>query len=195
VAYEPHDVQYKGWPGLNSHKSLSKRRNGSVRFKVKICPNKTLTTQEIERQLIIYKELHNWQPKLVVIDYADIMGKEESDNYKEFRHSENERWGNLRKLSNKYPICILTVTQANRGGYEVTSMGAGNVNEDRRKLDHTTAFFSLNQTPLEKRFRIARSACLMARGKSEDSHKEVMLMQAYESGRFCRGSFWRRLKE
>lgn len=195
VAYEPHNVQYKGWMGLNSHKALSKRRNGSVRFKIKICPNKTLTTQEIERQLIAYKELHNWQPKLVVIDYADIMGKEETDSYSEFRHGENERWGNLRKLSNKYPICILTVTQSNRGGYDVTSMGASNVNEDRRKLDHTTAFFSLNQTPLEKRFRIARSACIMARGKSEDSHKEVMLLQAYESGRFCRGSFWRKLKE
>lgn len=195
VTYEPHDVKYKGWVGLNRHKALSKRRNGSVQFRIKICPNKTLTTQEIERQLIAYKELHNWQPKLVVIDYADIMGKEEGDTFGEFRHSENERWGNLRRLSNKYPICILTVTQSNRGGYTVDSLGADNVNEDRRKLDHTTAFFSINQTPLELRFRLARSACIMARSKATDSHKEVMLLQAWESGRFCRGSFWRRLKE
>lgn len=193
--YEPHDVQYKGWQGLNAHKEISKRRNGKTKFRIKIYPNNTLTTQEIERQLIHCRDNEGWMPDVVVIDYADIMGKEEGDNSVEQRHKENARWMNLRKLSNVYPICLLTVTQSNRSGFEVSSIGAVQVGEDKRKLDHATAVFSLSQTPLEKRFRIARTACIMARGKSPDIHKEVVLLQGYEAGRFVRGSFWRRVKE
>jgi hypothetical protein len=52
--------------------------------------------------------------------------------------------------------------------------------------------FSLNQTDLEKDFRIARAACIMARGKSVSKAKEVVIMQGYEAGKFIRNSFWRK---
>ena len=194
--YEPHDVQYKGWQGLNTHKDISKRRNGKVKFRIKIYPNNTLTTTEIEKQIANCAEIEKWVPDLVIIDYADIMAWEVGDTERDNRHKENTRWKNLRKLSqSKYRPCILTVTQSNRAGYNMSSLDATNVNEDRRKLDHATAVFSLNQTPLEKEYRIARTACLMARGKSASSYREIILLQAYESGRFVRDSFWRRKKK
>ena len=191
--YEPHDVQYKGWQGLNTHKEISKRRNGSVKFRVKVYPNNTLTTKEIEKQIAHCAEIEGWVPDLVAIDYADIMAWEEGDNERDARHRENTRWKNLRRLSQtNYHPCIVTVTQSNRAGYSATSLDATNVNEDRRKLDHATAVFSLNQTDLEKDFRIARAACIMARGKSVSKAKEVVIMQGYEAGKFIRNSFWRK---
>ena len=191
-AYETHDVQYRGWQGLNTHERLSRLRNGKTKFRVKIYPNNTLTTSEIEKQIEHCVEVEGWEPVLVIIDYADIMAWERGDNERETRHKENTRWKNLRRLSqSKYHPCILTVTQANRAGYDTKSLGATNVNEDRRKLDHATAVFSLNQTDLEKEYRIARVACLMARGKARSASREVVLLQGYESGKFIRNSFWR----
>lgn len=189
--YEKRDVQYRGWAGLNTHKHISKRRNGKAKFRIKICPSNTLTTKLIS-DTIDECAASGWVPELVVIDYADLMDREEGDNSREIREKENTRWKNLRKLSqSKYHPCVITVTQSNRDGYKETSLDATNVNEDRRKLDHATAIFSLNQTAKEKDFRIARVACIMARDKAPSPLREVVLLQAYESGKFVRGSFWR----
>ncbi len=191
--YEPRDVQYRGWQGLNTHKEISKRRNGKVKFKIKIYPNNTLNTAEIEKQVQRCVEIEGWTPDVVMIDYADIMGNEVGVfGNKEQRHVENERWKNLRKLTqSKYGYGIVTLSQSNRAGYSVESLDETNTNEDRRKLDHATAVFSLNQTDIEKDFRIARVACLRARGKAPSKKREVVLLQAYESGKFLRDSFFR----
>lgn len=192
-AYEPRDVQYKGWQGLNTHKEISKRRNGRVKFKIKVYPNNTLTTKEIERQVKHCVEVEGWTPEAVLIDYADIMADEEGTYGKDTRGVENERWKNLRRLSqSKYGYGVITLTQSNRGGYSQDSLDETNVNEDRRKLDHATAIFALNQTDTEKDFRIARMACLRARGKSMSKRREIVLLQAYEAGKFAREAFWRR---
>lgn len=140
----------------------------------------TLTVSEIIRQLDMAEDMDDWVPTVVVVDYPDIM-QDESDS-KEVRHKENEKWLKLRKLSQDRSILLILVTQSNTGGYGSDSIVATNVNEDRRKLDHVTGLFAINQSDDEKRKRIARIGSVVQRKGRADIEFQVMILQELEKG-------------
>jgi hypothetical protein len=103
---------------------------------------------------------YGWDsPDVVVIDYADIMADEGKDE----RASVNKRWKYLRGLADKHKCLIVTATQANSSSFDFEDLTLRAFSEDRRKLDHVTAFFAINQRPEERQQDIWRIAALNKR--------------------------------
>lgn len=103
---------------------------------------------------------YGWDsPDVVVIDYADIMADEGKDE----RASVNKRWKYLRGLADTHKCLIVTATQANSSSFDFEDLTLRAFSEDRRKLDHVTAFFAINQRPEERQQDIWRIAALNKR--------------------------------
>ncbi len=103
-----------------------------------------------------YKWSH---PDVVVIDYADIMASEARDE----RASVNARWKFLRSMSDEWKCLLITATQANASSFDFEDLTLRAFSEDRRKLDHVTAFYAINQRPEERREDVWRIAALNKR--------------------------------
>ena len=143
-------------------------------------PSDTLTVSEIDRVLTREEDNNGWVPTVVIVDYPDIM-TDESGN-KEVRHKENSKWIGLRRLNQEKSVLLIVATQSNMMGYGSDSLGAQNVNEDRRKLDHVTALFGINKTDDEERKRICRIGPIMFRKGRADVAYQVLVLQGLEMG-------------
>ena len=103
---------------------------------------------------------YGWEhPDVIVLDYADIMADEGRDE----RASVNKRWRFLRSLSDTANCLVVTATQANSSSFDFEDLTLRAFSEDRRKLDHVTAFFAINQKPEERQKDIWRIAALNKR--------------------------------
>lgn len=162
---------------------------GKRRLKLSTHPNKTLTVNKI-RQILDAWEVHDgFIPDVIGVDYADIMAP--SSHFKDFRHSQNDIWQDLRALSQERNCLVVTATQADAASYEAKSVRQKNFSEDRRKLDHVTSMIALNQTPFEKRRGLMRIGMLLARDAEFDIDREVYVLQNLTIGKPHLGSFFR----
>ena len=105
-------------------------------------------------------KMYDWdRPDVVILDYADIMANEARDE----RASVNKRWTYLRGFSDMFDCLLITATQANSSSFDFEDLTLRAFTEDRRKLDHVTAFFAINQRPEERSNDIWRIAALNKR--------------------------------
>lgn len=167
------------------------KRHRAKGFRLATYPNSSVNVAGVEQQLDLWEQTEGFIPDVIILDYADIMLPE--NDRKEQRHQENDRWKALRRLCQERYVCLITATQANRGGFGEDSLGAENTSEDKRKLDHVTAFFGLNQTPDEEEQGVLRIApILMREGKKGKS--QVAVLQSLETGQPHVASYWWRPK-
>ena len=84
----------------------------------------------------------------------------------ETRDQINETWAAMRRMSQELHCLVMTVTQADADSYEADLLRRSNFTNDRRKYDHVTYMFGLNQTDGEKRKGLYRLNWLV--GREED---------------------------
>lgn len=123
-------------------------------LKLRCTPNSTTRVADIDadiQQLI--KE--GWVPDVIVVDYMDILAAE-SSTAEDYRHTINESWKAMRRLSQKYHCLVVTATQADAASYEVKTLRRSNFSEDKRKFSHVTGMVGINQTEEEKRVGVYR---------------------------------------
>ena len=164
------------------------------KFKLAVHPNNTVNVHAIEMQLDMWQDQDGFISNVVFLDYPDIMAPE--DSRRDERTQENDRWKALRRLSQERHVLLIVVTQGNRAGYDAEIMQGKHVSEDKRKLSHVTAFFSLNQTPREKRMGILRVAPIAEgiREGSGDMHNQVCIIQCLAMGRPLVASYYHHKK-
>lgn len=191
VWYAKEEVEEMGWrEAWRSFRKLNSL-NRKSRLKLFTYPNDTLTVTEMERVLDVMEDQYGWVPDVVIVDYPDIMRDDGQD--KEFRHKENGKWKSLRRFNQERNNLLITVTQSNRVGYKVKSMGADSVNEDRRKLDHVTALYAINQSEQEKALHMLRMGPIVQRkGRFETSY-QMCVLQSLEKGSPFKDSFFVRV--
>lgn len=97
-----------------------------------------------------------WMPKVVVIDYMDVLANEPGMSHQDFRHQTNAIWAAARRLSQKYHVCLVSATQSDAASYKAWLLTRDNFSEDKRKLAHVTGMCGINQTEDEKRHGIYR---------------------------------------
>jgi hypothetical protein len=133
-------------------------------------------------------EKEGFRPGVIVLDYADYLV---SNDYKEFRHQQNDVWRRLRGLSQQGYL-VITVTQADAQAFDSKTLKRKNFSEDRRKFDHPTAFFGINTDPqgVEKQLGIVRLNELALREGYFDSIRQVAILQNLTIGRPFIGSYW-----
>jgi hypothetical protein len=104
--------------------------------------------------LLTQWEIQGWVPDVVIIDYADLLGRIPGI---ESRHeSLEESWRQLRAISQRWHLCLVTATQSNRDGYNKELLDMDNFNGTRTQNDNVTAIYSINQTEKEAALGIQR---------------------------------------
>lgn len=152
--------------------------------------NGTCSINVIRNLLKQLKREENWEPDIILVDYADILV---SSSHKDERHNIDEIWKGLRRISqsNNKPV-VVAPTQANRDSYTKKTIKKGNASEDKRKIGHVTAMYGLNQDPdgREKEIGILRINTIVARKSKFTEEQQVTVLQRLEIGRPYLGSFW-----
>ena len=125
-------------------------------------------------------------PKIVLIDYADLLAQESKDP----RLSAHMVWGGLRGLASEFGVLFITVTQTNKEGLLTQLLDETNFSESKTKNAHVTALFGLNQTPKEKEMGVLRINTILARGAKFNKRRAVAVLQCLEIGQPIMGSYW-----
>jgi len=164
------------------------KRARSGKFRMACYPAKSATVNTLEKQIDLWEEFEDVTPDLIIVDYADIMSAGKT-KYDAFRHGEDEKWARLRGLAEKRHCCVITATQADAKSYESKKLTLGNFSEDRRKHDHVTAEFALNQTWEEKEKGLLRIGELKVRDEEFSINRQVTVMQSFRTGESMVGSW------
>jgi len=153
------------------------------RFKLSTHIKSTLSVKRIRELLFMWEKQDNFVPDLIVVDYADLLTAD--GGVKEFRHKQDDIWGNLRGLSMEKHCLVVTATQADARSFERGLLKPGNFSEDKRKLDHVTSMYGLNQdvNDREKRIGLMRINELVKREGEFSNLNEVYVLQNLKRGR------------
>jgi len=151
--------------------------------------NYTLKVSEIERVLDVWKRKEKFIPDLILIDYADLLVPEVR---MDFRHQQDNIWRRLRGLSQKWDALLIAPTQADSMSFKSNRLDMGNFSEDKRKLDHVTAMYGLNQDKdgREKELGLMRINKIVLREGDFHPTQEVYVLQNLKIGRPFLGSFY-----
>lgn len=144
-------------------------------------PTSTLTVAEIQDRLEELEYEKGIRPRLVLIDYADILAAPNARQ--EFRHQQSATWAALRSLALAKNVLVATATQADAASYDAKTLSLRNFSEDKRKYSHVTAMFGLNQTPEEKLYGQMRINVLLARNEEYNFAQQVVCLQCLQSGK------------
>ena len=114
---------------------------------VKSYPTKTATLSTFRSHL---KKLHliDFKPRLIVVDYGDIMKPEEK--YTEVRHSQESCFVDMRTLAGEAKACVWSGTQCNRKAVSKKTLDMEDVAEAYSKVQVSDAFTAICRTPEEK---------------------------------------------
>lgn len=129
---------YKAWRRLLNERD---------RFRLTCHPNGTLSADAMAAAVADWAG-EGWVADVVVLDYADILAPPEGT--RERRDQINESWMRMRRLSQEMHCLVLTATQSDAASYDARVQRRKNFSEDRRKHDHVTCMFALNQDDAEK---------------------------------------------
>lgn len=160
-------------------------------FKMCCVPNNSLSISGVDKILQGWaKGSDPFIPDVIVTDYMDIaMG--EANSFREFRHSENEKWKAGRRLSQDWHALHVSATQADAASYDSNTINENNFSEDKRKYGHVNGgIIGLNQTREEKRLSLMRVNLMFAREEDFQVQKTCTLLQNLSRGRAHIDSFW-----
>jgi hypothetical protein len=163
-----------------------------AKLKLATFPADSLSTSHIKRILKDYKK-NGFEPSVIVIDYADILGYDKDTIGYDFRNKENTKWKRLRSIANNKEFnqpLLITATQADANSYNKDLLDASNFSETKGKHAHITKEIGLNQTPEEKEIGIMRINDIMTREGKSHTIKPVKITQRLEIGRFILDSFF-----
>lgn len=125
-------------------------------------PNSSINIDGIRNVLKEWNKEDGYLPDVIVIDYADILAIPTGFRG-ESRDGVNENWKGMRRLSQELHCLVVTATQGNALSFETETLSLKNFSEDRRKFDHVTAMYGINQTAKEKLKGLARLNPLVVR--------------------------------
>jgi hypothetical protein len=155
--------------------------------------NGTLSTDDIENLLQLWWDKENFAPHVVILDYMDLLAP---TTKAEFRHQENQKWKDIRKLSqiprnNILPLWI-TATQSDSDSYKKNTLELSNYSEDKRKYGHVTGMYGLNQSPdgREKELGLLRINEIILREDEYLNSNELNIIQNLKQGRPYKGAYF-----
>lgn len=174
----------------NVVQTVRKFRNqyGKDPFRIMPYPMNSANLKRIKNDLDILEYSEGFVGDVIITDYADILGPEDSRIIG--RDSINETWKELKALAQERSIFHMTATQANRLAIESNRVKQTNTGEDIRKLNHLDFMAVLNQTIEEKRAGYMRIGLIAHRHKQFDELMQVTTLQNLKIGQFVLDSAW-----
>ena len=126
---------------------------GETRLRLSVHASGGLNTVSLNAQLVQW-QIQGWIPDVVIVDYADLLGRIPGIESK--WESVEETWRQLRAISQQWHICLITATQASRTGYGKELLDMDDFNGSRTQNDNVTALYSINQTEAESLLGVQR---------------------------------------
>lgn len=124
------------------------RRRKQPLLRLSVHPNSSINVEGIAGTLNVW-ERAGWVPDVVIIDYADILAMPAGYTPGD-REAINATWKDLRSLSQRRHILVVTATQADAASYTASTITRSNFSDDRRKNDHVTGMLGINATEEEQ---------------------------------------------
>ncbi len=152
------------------------------RLLVKWFPTGTLTVAQLSNFLDLLKRTENFEPEVVVLDYADLMYTDERN----LRVSTGRLFRDLRGLAGIRNFAMVTATQGNRYSAEAKMVTANLVAEDWSKIGTADTVVTYSQTLAEKDLGIAR--LMVAKSRRSRDKWIALITQSYATGQFCMDS-------
>lgn len=138
--------RHKAWAACEKVMQTKVKSKKSF-FRLSVHPNSTINVLGI-RSIIQDWQLKDWEPDVVIIDYADILA--DAPGKRDVRDNINMNWKHLRSLSQEFHVLVVTATQSDADSYERRTLDRRNFSEDKRKLAHVTGMVGINVTGEEK---------------------------------------------
>lgn len=151
-------------------------------LKLMTFPMYSKSVTDLKSLLTNFEYVNNFTPDVLILDYADILIPEKTQNKQDYRHQINSIWIGLRNIAQDRNICVITASQSK---VEATkrNLEQADAAEDKRKLAHVTKFFGINQTSYEKEKGILRHVMLEDRHREFYVHKELVSLECRKIGR------------
>lgn len=156
-------------------------RGGDIR--ILAVPAYSLTVENLDAELEKLKEMEDFIPDVIIVDYADIMKPSERGEY---RNQLDYIWKGLRGLSQKWKSALFTASQSGRASIGKDA-NEQDIAEDIRKLAHVTSMVSLNQSKSEKENGILRLKQLALR-EGDPEFRQAVCTQCLAIGRIVMDS-------
>lgn len=99
---------------------------------------------------------------VLTVDYADMLGIDLKGKGAKWEGLQ-AMWEELRGLAAEKNILVLTATQGNRSGGDMTTQNSTSVAGTRASIDNCTLVVALNQTPAERAHHLIRLSVVAAR--------------------------------
>lgn len=145
---------------------------------IKEFPTGTMTMPELESHLELLENSYDFQPDLLLVDYADLMYLG-TDNY---RLELGKVYKDLRGLAVSRNLAVATASQSNREGVKSRNITEANLAEDFSKAATADTMITLNKTEAERSLGLARLYVALARSDSDKF--SVSISQSYPTGQF-----------
>lgn len=163
---------------------LRKVTRGNRRLLIKEFPTSQLSTQQLVVYLDYLKKVENWEPDMLVVDYANLM----SMNAAQLRFETGRVFRELRGIGVQRNMAVVTATQGNRSSENARIVGSTHVSEDWSSMGTADIVLTICRTPEEHEKRLARIYVAAAR-RVPDQYL-VMISQNYECCQFATDSIY-----
>lgn len=145
-------------------------------FKADFYPPNTKCVADIEAELEILRDEHNWVPDIICYDYLDLM-RPNDKNIKDKRLGIQATYFDAIALQNKWGMLGFSLSQVNRGAVSAPVMDMTAFAEDFGKAANCHATFALCQTPKEREVNIIRMLPVVQRDGVPYGGKNVCFLK------------------
>lgn len=118
-------------------------------------PSRTLTVDKLDALLEQLQTRHDFSPKVLLVDYLDLLAPKSFDRIGDERHKLRGITTDLRSISLRRDIAVISATQANRASLNVANLSMANVSESFGKVEVADIIIAICQT--EDEFKMGRS--------------------------------------
>lgn len=151
-------------------------------LRIKPFPNRTVTISVLESYLDWLQDTEDYQPDMLVIDYAKLM-KLEGRTKDDHRLALSRNTEELRRIARERNLALVTADQLNREGFQAKQARSYHVGEDWSQTHTADTVLTHSTTEAEFERGLARLFVDHARGAKDKFG--CLIISNYAVGQFC----------
>jgi hypothetical protein len=151
-------------------------------YRLKAYPRYSANTSDITRDLNILEKTEGFVPKIIVVDYADILKPEQQGLTGVLK--EDETWMALSRLAGERGALVVSGTQATGDALEARTVTQRHTARWKGKLGHVDMMLALSQGQEEKNMGIMRLSKMIHRHEPFDENQTITILQQISLGQF-----------
>lgn len=157
------------------------------KIRIKTFPRLSVKFGDVENYIKQYIKKNDFHPKILVIDYPDIIAPEEGKLLD--RQNVDFIWKKIAGLTHELNCGTLVPDQAVKTARDKKSISRGDTSESKTKDAHLDTRITLNMTEDEEEIGVVRYG-LLYRRKGRTTRNQVMALQRRETGEMMLDSEW-----